>query len=98
MKQLYEVEVELVIYVMAKSESDAVTIAQRNISEEADNLSEHEFSVCRPTYCFANWKNEYPYGSDTNQTIKEIIEAEKELRKKQADREKWEKKQLKLFK
>lgn len=97
MKKLYEVETELVLYVMAENESDAVEVAQRNIRDETDNLSEHQFSACRPTHYCANWENEYPYGSDTDQTVKEIMEAEKEAAKKQAEREFWEKKQLKMF-
>lgn len=97
MKQLYEVETELVLYVMAENEPEAIVVAQRNIREEADNLSEHQFSAYRPTHYYANWENECPYGSDTDQTVKEIMEAEKEVAKKQAEREYWEKKQLKMF-
>ena len=97
MKRLYEVETELILYVMAENESEAIKVAQRNISEEADNLWEHQFSAYRPTHYNANWENEYPYGADTNQTVKEIMEAEKEAAKKQAEREHWEKKQLKMF-
>ena len=97
MKKLYEVETELILYVMAENESGAVVIAQRNVSAEAENLTRFDFTAVRPTHYYANWENEYPYGSDTNQTVKEIIEIEKEVAKKQAEREFWEKKQLKLF-
>jgi hypothetical protein len=97
MKNLYEVETELIIYVMAENESEAVIVAQRNIRDETDNLLEHQFSACRPTHYRVNWENGTPYGSDTNQTVKEIMEAEKEAAKKQAEREFWEKKQLKMF-
>ena len=96
MKKLYEVETELVLYVMAENESEAITIAQKNIREEADNLWEHQFSAYRPTRYYANWENEIPYGSDSDQTVKEIMEAEKEAAKKQVEREEWEKKQRKL--
>jgi len=97
MKKLYEVETELMMYAMAENESEAVRVAQRNIREEADNLWGHQFSAYRPTHYYANWENECPYGADTDQTVKEIMEAEKEEAKKQAERELWEKKQLKLF-
>jgi len=97
MKKLYEVETELILYVMAESESEAVAVAQRNAGEEAENLTSFEFTAFRPTHYLANWENEYPYGADTNQTVKEIMEAEKEAAKKQAEREHWEKKQLKMF-
>ena len=97
MKRLYEVETELILYVMAESESEAVVVARRNIREEADNLWDHQFSAYRPTHYNVNWENGYPYGSDTNQTVKEIMEAEKEAAKKQADREFWDNKQIKMF-
>jgi len=96
MKKLYEVETELILYVMAENESEAIVVAQRNIRGEADSLSEHQFSAYRPTHYWANWENEYPYGADTNQTVGEIMEAEKEDARKRAESEEWEKKQYKL--
>jgi len=83
MKQLYEVETELVLYVMAENESEAVSIAQRNIKEEAGNLSRFDLTALKPKYCYANWEDSHPYGSDTNQTV---------------EREEWDKRQMKMFK
>ncbi len=97
MKELYEVEVDLVMYVMAEDESHAIDVAQRHANEEIDNLLGFEFSAVKPEYCFANWENSYPYGSDTNQTVGEIFKAKKEDEKKQAEREEWDRRQLKMF-
>ena len=97
MKKLYEVETELYMYVMAEDKYDAAGIARKNVSDEADNLSSHNFAVSVPVHYMADWEDSVPYGSDTDQTVKEIFKAEKEVAKKQADREKWEKRQLKMF-
>lgn len=96
MKKLYEVEIELHMYVMAENESEAISVAQRNVKDEADNLSDFDFAANRTTCCYANWENEYPYGADTNDTVGEILKLEKEAAIKQVEREKWEKKQRKL--
>lgn len=97
MKKLYEVEVELTIYVMAESESEAVDIAQEHAKEEIDNLPKFNFTAARPECCPTSWEDGYPYGSYENNTVGEILELEKEVAKKQAEREEWEKRQLKLF-
>ena len=96
MKKLYEVEVDFTMFVMAEDESKAKDVAQANVNEEIDNLNSRDFGISRTKFYPYNWENAYPYGSDTNQTVKEILEAEKEAAKKQAEREEWEKKQIAL--
>lgn len=97
MKKLYEVEVELTLYVMAESEGEAVDVAQSHADEEIDNVPSFNFSAIRPEHCLAGWKDIYPYGSDLDNTVGEILAYEKEVAKKQAEREYWEKKQIKMF-
>ncbi len=96
MKKLYEVEVELTLYVMAENGSDAISTGRKNAPEELSDLPEFNFTAIRPDYYMANWENSNPYNSDTDQTVKEIVEAEKEAARKQAEREVWEKKQIAL--
>ena len=95
MKKLYEIEAELILYVMAEDENEAKSVAMRNVQEECKNLQEFDLSVVRPSALFANWQNEYPYNSDDNNTVKEIFEREEKARK---IKEKDEKEQMKLFK
>ncbi len=87
MKQLYEISADLIMYVMAENESDAVDVARDNLSDEIHNL---DMAAIRATCLFANWQDSYPYGSDDNLTVKEIFEQQIEAEKKIIEQKEYE--------
>ena len=89
MKQLYEISADLIMYVMAESENDAVDVARNNISDEIYNA---DIAATKATRLFANWQDSYPYGSDYNLTVKEIFEQQKESEKKIIEQKEYEEK------
>jgi len=91
MKKLYEIEVELIFYVMANNEDAAKKAALKNIKDECDSLTSFDLSAIQPTNLFANWQDSYPYEADDNNTVGEIFAREKK------EREIKEKEQMKLF-
>lgn len=98
MKKLYVATAELMIYVMAESERDAMSQAEEGARLEMDNLTYAEFDARRAVGTYdANWADAYPYNSDDNRSVQEIFEAEKEKEAEEKRRIEFEKRQLKLF-
>ena len=102
MKELYEISTDLILYVMAESEDEALTSAMCNIPQECDNLRKNDFEITHPVeFYYAIWEDVEPYGSDDSRTVKQIFEDEKEDEEKdrlaEQERIEWEKKQIKMF-
>ena len=103
--KLYEVETEIIMYVLAHDEADAREIAIQNIEEEAGNLGSRDFDVNEANRAYhADWSNGTPYYDDNDDleglddmTVKEIIAEMKTREAEQAKREEFEKKQIPLF-
>lgn len=103
--KLYEIETEIVMYVLATDEDAAKDIAMCSIKDEVDSLSAGDFSVNEAKDSWhGHWTNGIPYSDDDDDlegldgmTVKEIMVEFANRASEQADREAWEAKQLKLF-
>ena len=71
-KQLFQVDIELTIMVMARDEQEASSIAKPNIKHEthwADCVAREPNMANFPN----DWIRSNPYGSDDDKTCKEIL-------------------------
>jgi hypothetical protein len=71
MKELYEVEINDFMYVMAENAGQAEHVAQSHIHEVNSNVNAY-----LATSYYAEWENIQPYNADDDdtRTVKEIVE------------------------
>ena len=93
MKKLYEVNLDLVFYVMAKDASDVYKHACEYAEDEIKNLFDSEFSVMDAKILFANWADAIPYNSDDDKTCSQVLDE----KKRQAVIAENDKKQIKIW-
>ena len=97
-KKLYEIDVELHMYVMAETEDDARDVALVNLVNEVDEIGGCDLEVMEPAGCiWADMEDSIPYGADDDRRVGDIFEEARQKKRAKRRQREQEKKQRKLF-